>query len=240
MGVGGRQSWALGEIRRLIQVAQPGQRLPAEVHLARAMGVSRATVRSALGVLESEGLVTRRHGYGTSVASPESSRPGAPLEMVWSVYDVMRDMGYVPSLRWHEADIIVAPPPVREALRLETNARLFRAVRVIAANDVPALYMVDHLPEPLGHILLAEDSFPGDMLKFLSERVSLSMSYADTRLSAAGAGKLVAEALVVPRGSPTLYTEQTVFSQDHQPLVFSQGWYREGYVTYQVRRQMAR
>lgn len=221
-----------------IHQADPGQRLPSEVHLAQALGVSRATVRSALGVLETEGLVTRRHGYGTSVALPEDLPQGAPLEMVWSVYAVMRDMGYVPSLLRHKAEIVTPPPAVRRTLRLESDTRLFRAVRVIAADGTPALYMVDYLPESLGRILLAEAPFPGDMLKFLLERVHLPMSYADTRLSAEGANKLIAEGLTIALGSPTLYTEQIVFSVDHQPLVFSQGWCRPGYITYQVRRQM--
>jgi GntR family transcriptional regulator len=42
-----------------------GTRLPPEAVLAKELGVSRATLRSALGKLEAEGVVTRRHGDGT-------------------------------------------------------------------------------------------------------------------------------------------------------------------------------
>ena len=45
----------------------PGQRLPAEVHLARQLGVSRGTVRQALTALLDEGLLQTVPGRGTFV-----------------------------------------------------------------------------------------------------------------------------------------------------------------------------
>ncbi len=52
----------------------PGSLLPGEIELAESHGVSRATVRAALSLLEREGLVERRRGAGTRVLEP---RPGA-------------------------------------------------------------------------------------------------------------------------------------------------------------------
>lgn len=50
----------------------PGDRLPSERQLAARFGVSRPTVREALGALESRGLVVTRQGSGTFVASREA------------------------------------------------------------------------------------------------------------------------------------------------------------------------
>jgi len=50
-----RQALELGELR-------PGDRLPAERELTELFGVSRTTLRAALEVLETEGLVDVRHG----------------------------------------------------------------------------------------------------------------------------------------------------------------------------------
>lgn len=51
-----------------------GSRLPAEQDLARRYGVARMTVRQALGRLSAAGIVERRHGVGTFVASTKTER----------------------------------------------------------------------------------------------------------------------------------------------------------------------
>lgn len=57
----------LAQLRRLILEGKikPGERLPAETELAKKFGVSRASLREALTVLESEELVERRKNGGT-------------------------------------------------------------------------------------------------------------------------------------------------------------------------------
>ncbi|MFF0110833.1 GntR family transcriptional regulator [Streptomyces hirsutus] len=47
-----------------------GERLPSEAHLASQYGVSTATLRSALAVLQAEGLVEKVHGKGNFVRRP--------------------------------------------------------------------------------------------------------------------------------------------------------------------------
>ncbi len=51
----------------------PGSRLPAEQHLAQALGVSRAVVREAVARLKADGSVETRQGAGAFV----TARPGA-------------------------------------------------------------------------------------------------------------------------------------------------------------------
>lgn len=66
------------ELRRQIQYRElePGSQLPTEAGLMRRHGVSRNTVRLALGVLRTEGLVVTGQGRGSFVAEP--SEPDAP------------------------------------------------------------------------------------------------------------------------------------------------------------------
>ena len=54
----------------------PGERLPPERELAARLGVSRMTLRQALGSLERRGLMARRVGRlgGTFVAEPKIER----------------------------------------------------------------------------------------------------------------------------------------------------------------------
>ena len=54
--------------RMAARVYVPGQRLPTEKELGAEFGVSVATIRQAVGALESEGVLIRRQGSGTYVA----------------------------------------------------------------------------------------------------------------------------------------------------------------------------
>jgi DNA-binding FadR family transcriptional regulator len=57
----------------------PGERLPSERDLARALGVGRASVREALAALANQGLVETRPGSGSFVAADAPARlRGAP------------------------------------------------------------------------------------------------------------------------------------------------------------------
>src|SRR6266851_4282199 len=58
-------------LRRLIEQGQisTGATLPGELELAAQLGMSRHTVRHALGVLTNEGLLRRERGRGTTVVS---------------------------------------------------------------------------------------------------------------------------------------------------------------------------
>ncbi len=61
----------------------PGERLPSERQLAARFGVSRPTIREALGALESRGLVVTRQGSGTFVAERAEmpdEEPAVPLD----------------------------------------------------------------------------------------------------------------------------------------------------------------
>jgi DNA-binding FadR family transcriptional regulator len=69
---------AAEEVRsRLVELIEAGElavgeKLPAEVELARAFGVSRPVVREALGALRAAGMLRSRTGYGTLVAARRS------------------------------------------------------------------------------------------------------------------------------------------------------------------------
>lgn len=58
------------QLRRELRACEPGDRLPPDPEQAERLGVSVVTVRDAMRLLVSEGLVTRRRGAGTFVAEP--------------------------------------------------------------------------------------------------------------------------------------------------------------------------
>ncbi len=64
------------------QQHRPGQRLPPERAWALQLGVSRAALREALGLLTERGLLVRRHGAGTWVAERSDERRADPWKQM--------------------------------------------------------------------------------------------------------------------------------------------------------------
>lgn len=85
------------DLRRQIRTGAlvPGTRLPAESVLAKRYGVGRPTLRKALGVLQAEGLLDKRHGFGNVVRTSHqrvgyTSVPALGLEHPVSVETSVR------------------------------------------------------------------------------------------------------------------------------------------------------
>jgi GntR family transcriptional repressor for pyruvate dehydrogenase complex len=75
-------------IRRLIERGElrPGDRLPAERHLAARLGVSRPSVRAGLRALSAMGVVQPRHGSGTYIPDGPPVLGSEPLSFLAALH----------------------------------------------------------------------------------------------------------------------------------------------------------
>ena len=70
------------------------EKLPSEFAWAKKLGVSRATLREALRVLEEDKVIIRRHGVGTFVNTTPLFTSG--IEQLNSVTDMIREANMTP------------------------------------------------------------------------------------------------------------------------------------------------
>ena len=121
--------------------------LPSEPQLSTALGVSRATVREALTMLEREGIVIRRHGVGTFV---NRNLPGVPLSFseVVEFEDLIKREGY-------QADVRVLHMAVKPAgstvplLQLDSTDEVFTVEKIFLADGNPVIWCQNTLPTRL-------------------------------------------------------------------------------------------
>jgi GntR family histidine utilization transcriptional repressor len=123
-------------IRRTIEsgARQPGDRIPSELDLVAALGVSRMTVNRALRELAGEGLVTRVSGVGTFVAE---AKPQSTLLMIAHIGDEIRSRGHEYSYETLLTQRETAPVVVSNALGLAPGASVFHVICVHRENGLP-------------------------------------------------------------------------------------------------------
>ncbi len=135
---------AAAQIQRLIADGRlkPGDKLPPERELAEVFGVSRTSVRDAIRVLETQGLVEPRHGEGTvvrqisidAIVSPLADALAATKDLTADLFD-MRKM---------------LEPPLARAAAFRATAEDVRALEEIVARQTGRVRA--------GEIAIEEDS----------------------------------------------------------------------------------
>jgi GntR family transcriptional repressor for pyruvate dehydrogenase complex len=78
----------VNHIRALLEkgTLRPGDRIPPERELARALGISRASLRTGIGSLAAMGVMKVRHGVGTFVADRPAVFSKASLGLMGALY----------------------------------------------------------------------------------------------------------------------------------------------------------
>ena len=119
-------------------------RLPSEAQVASEYGVSRVSVRTAMKMLESQGLVETRHGSGSFVC--DFGGPiQAGLQELRSITETIRDMGLEPSMERHKVERRIASTAEAARLALNEGAEVISLERAVLADGQLVAYSFDTL-----------------------------------------------------------------------------------------------
>lgn len=178
-----------------------GARLPTEHELAAQHGVSRVTVRRALGELARERFIERRRSAGTRVIY----RP-APAPIIADISGVLAnlaEMGRHTAVRLLSFDYLPAEGAVAQALGIPPDHLVQRSVRVRTVDGMPFSYLTTHVPESVALTFTRQELAARPLLELL-ERAGIKVEHARQRISAALATPEVAQALELRTGSPLI------------------------------------
>ncbi len=228
----------IDELALLIEALEPGQFLPSEPKLARQLGVSRATLREAMRVFEGRGLIIRRQGVGTLVASPPQIIEGG-IETLESVESQARRIGLDVSMG--VLNINYRPPSSEEASRFAMldGLEVVEVSRVIEAEERPVAYLIDVMPEDLMPTETNDHEFNGSLLDLMIQREHPSISHAKAEVMAISAPPDVARELKVQRGDVLLCLEGWLFTQEGTVVDHTFSYFLPGTFRFHVLRRPA-
>tara|TARA_R100000656_G_scaffold107230_1_gene79375 strand:- start:322 stop:1176 length:855 start_codon:yes stop_codon:yes gene_type:complete len=210
---------------------QPGQALQSENNMTAEYGVSRITVRKALDVLEQEGLIVRRRGARTCVATIDND---VPEPIVEGPIDNLLTRGLAAKALNIETGWKLATPDARSALRLQNSEKCFSVTRLRSHADTPFSYSRIYVA-PEAAQTLNQDDLGSEPILVQIEKTGLFASSADQTLSAKLAQDPAASALRVPIGSALIELRRIVFDKKEKPFLFQVSLYRPDKYEYNMR-----
>lgn len=209
------------------------QKLPSEFQLSKTLGVSRATLREALRLLEEDGVVTRRHGVGTFVNPKPLFTSG--IEELSSVTKMIDQFGMTPGTQYLSAELIEPSEEDRKRFAPVELHNLAKVERVRTADDQPVVYCVDKVPEgllPLDQVKEADSLF-----RILEDTTGKSIGYAVTHIEPIGYHERISPILNCEPDQALLLLKQMHYSQDDIPMLLSWNYFRADKFSFHVLRK---
>jgi GntR family transcriptional regulator len=220
-------------IRKRIEASElkPGDPVASERELARTHRVSLMTARHALAGLEREGIVERRRGAGTFVASPKIH-----FNKLMSYTEHMSSRGLAPRSRVLVAKIVEDEAEVAARLGLPANSRLVKIERLRLTGEDPFALETCYLPAADFGSLVNSALGRVSLFGTLEHDFNVELAYADEEVDATAAEVNVSELLSVPRGSSVLRIRQVIYSTKGKATIYGVGFYRSERHTLFIRR----
>ncbi len=200
------------------QAYEPGAMLPGEDELARQLHVSRSTLREAMGILEREGLVMRKHGVGTFVTNPDAARFTFGLHQLVPLRVLAGQAGSQLEVLEREVTIVPAPPDLQTLFRLGDDDLMLR-VRTVLRIDVWCISYYDYFI-PIS--LIDPDDFTNSglsVLEYCLEFGRPGVAYAHSELHAVNADEELATRLGLPVGTAVLHMVETLYTVADEPVM---------------------
>lgn len=200
------------------------ERLPAEVELAAAMGVSRTVVRDALAELEREGYVERVRGIGT-VVNRHVVGLTSRLDQKFEYNAMIRAMGCVPHADSVSVQRESADSHLANHLGLSSGQPVFCVRKRVLADKQPVIWSVDYLPAANFPENIESLDFSRPIFDIMAETCAVSINSTIGHVSAVLGDKSTREKLSLPEHEALLLLEETGFSKLTKPVIYSLTYY---------------
>jgi GntR family transcriptional regulator len=203
---------------------RPGERLPSESELCGHFEISRTTVRQALARLEQEGMVIRRKGFGTFVASA-SPRMWLVQSQEGFFQDEVFRLGRAVTSEILRREVTQLPSWAAAALALPEGSRGVVMERLRSVDGRLALVVSDFLPEALAETVLRMDG-RDSLYQRLKDEHRLEVAGGRRFLEAVRAHDKVARMLEVDPGAPLAFIESVSWDAEMRPFHCYRSWLR--------------
>lgn len=198
-----------------------GDRIPSERELCERTGISRMTIRKAIGNLVALGVLERRATSGTFIPEPVIRRPISSSMFVHGITEIVRHCGGEPGSRMLVFEENTADERVARRLRIRHGAPLFVMRRLRFVNDLPFCIETTHLDAERVPDLTADDLLGQKSLyELLADRYGIRMRGGQGTIGVSTASRVEAQQLGLGRDASVLLFQAVSFDVDGRPMEY--------------------
>lgn len=211
----------------------PNEKLPSEFELSKKLGVSRATLREALRILEEDNVVKRKHGVGTFVNQKPIVSSG--IEELTSVTQMIQKAGKEAGSQYYSTDIVEPTDEDRSKFKPYEVTHLVKIERIRTADGKPVVFCIDKIPQ--GLIPLEEAHKEDSLFKIMEEHSGKKISYAIAYIEPVSYNEKIFNVLDCEFDQSLLLLKQMHYTEDDEPVLYSLNYFRSDVFSFQVLRK---
>ncbi len=201
---------------------KPGKRIPSEKELASIYSTSMTTVRQAVALLTNEGLLVKKQGKGTYVATTKIQK--GPI-LLTSFTEEMRSKGFRVKSKVLRFGKIEPNDAVRRILNLSENKEVFLIQRLRYANDEPMGLQSSYIVSDIAEGLENED-LSGSLYRILEHKYGVVIVRADENYSAILLDKNTEKLLGLPHPAVGFSVKRIAYSIQNRPIEYTESFMR--------------
>ncbi len=214
-----------------------GNLLPPADQLAQQIGVSRSTLREAMGYLEHEGRLIRKQGVGTFVAKATAGHLVNRLEQLSGLRNLAHAARLPMEVVELEAELEPATEEAATVLGLETGTPLAHT-HVVASIGARRIAYLDGLVSADRVDLAKLREGHQTLLEHLLTNGKPAPSYTDSRIHAVKATDGVARRLGIQPGDAVLLMVEVFYSDQGRPVVWQHAYQLTEHIDYRLVRRV--
>lgn len=215
-------------------IYQENEKLPSEFELSKTLGVSRATLREALRLLEEENIIVRRHGVGTFVNPKPLFTSG--IEQLSSITSMIEQAGMEPGTIFMRSNEEVPTEDDIERFQIGIDDNVVTVERVRTADGEPVVYCIDkmlanHMPEQF----LSNQNV--SIFSALEQTGAIRIAYAITYIDPVGYHEEVSPILKCGPETALLILNQIHYDENDRAVLYSKNYFRADKFSFHVVRK---
>ncbi|MFS0593382.1 GntR family transcriptional regulator [Cytobacillus horneckiae] len=220
---------------------KPGRQLPSERELCEIFSVSRITIRQAIKLLETDGILQRTHGVGTFVTPKNTLEQ--PLEEIKSFQSMLEQQGVIGSTKVIASNQILSSVQISKVLNLELTDQVTNLQLLGYGDNQPIVYYNSFFPKHIGKKMekaakeAQAEQRAFSTLDLYRKDFDRKPTHMEQAFESHIADKNLASLLDVKEGWPIFHITSIMYA-DTTPLEYREAFYKGDQYRFYIKRKL--